>query len=508
MRCYLGIDCGGTATKAALYTPDGTELAVESFDTQVHIPRPGFAERNMDTLRETVYRSIRRVVEKAGVPSEDVVCVACCGHGKGLYLWGKDDRPTRPAILSTDTRASDIVRQWREDGTQERAYRLSFQEVMGCQPVALLNWLRRNEPETLERTQWVFSCKDYVRFCLTGEAWAELTDFSGDNLVNLHTRDYDRELLACFGLEDMIGKLPPLRRTMDVCGGISPQAAEATGLRPGTPVAGGMFDIDACLLAVNAVSESQLCVIAGTWSINEYIRREPVTDGSVRMNSIFCDPDFYLVEESSATSAGNNEWFIRTLMPELRDQLREKNRSIYQACNEMVGSLRPAEFCPIFLPYLFDSNVHPDAKSCFVGMAGHHTRAHLVKGVYEGIVYCHKIHIDRLLRSRAVPVSAIRLAGGVARSPVWSQMFADATGLPVETVDVSETGALGCAIDAAVAVGDFASLWDAAAHMVHVKACYSPDSSLRDVYGARYEVYKSVTAALEPVWPSLVKLME
>lgn len=507
MKCYLGIDCGGTITKAALYTQDGIELAVETCETKMLIPKPGFAERDMDILRESVYQSIRRVICAAGISSADISCIACCGHGKGLYLWGKDGKPVRNAILSADTRAQAYEQRWKTDGTEKSAFQRSLQQVMSCQPVALLNWLQDHEPETLDRTQWIFACKDYVRFTLTNVACAELTDYSGDNFVNLHTRTYDKDLLACFGLEHILDKLPPLCRSTDICGGVTAEAAAATGLLEGTPVAGGMFDIDACLLAVNAVDEARLCVIAGTWSINEYIRRLPIDDGSIKMNSVFCDPDYYLIEESSATSAGNNEWFIRTLFPELREQCEKNNVSVYDLCNEMVESIPAKEFSPIFLPFLFASNVHPQAKSCFIGMCSYHTRAHLIRGVYEGIAYCHNYHIDRLLQSRTTPALCIRLAGGVARSAVWAQMFADITQLPVETVDVNETGTLGCAITAAVAAGNYASLQDAAEQMVRIKARYTPNLLLRAAYRSRYEIYKRIIDALDPIWESLSDLL-
>ena len=71
-------------------------------------------------------------------------------------------------------------------------------------------------------------------------------------------------------------------------------------------------------------------MIAGTWSINEYVRRMPVMDGSVRMNSLFCLPEYYLIEESSPTSAGNNEWFLQQMLPELRQQAAAEGRSIYE----------------------------------------------------------------------------------------------------------------------------------------------------------------------------------
>lgn len=502
MKCYVGIDCGGTVTKAALYTQTGCELGVESVETELFVPAPDYAERNMDAMRDAIFLSIKKLIQRTAVPPSDIACVACCGHGKGLYLWGKDGRPVRNGILSADNRAYAYPVRWRQDGTEEKVFAISLQHIMACQPVALLAWLQDHEPGVIEQTRWIFACKDYVRFCLTGEAHAELTDYSGANLVNLRTRQYDRKLLDCFGLAEIHDKLPPLCRSTDICGHISAEAAEATGLLQTTPVAGGMFDIDACALAVNAAREDRICAIAGTWSINEYIRREPVVDGSVQMNSIFCDPDYYLIEESSATSAGNNEWFIRTMLPELRAQAAE-GRSIYDMCNEMVQSVPPTEFCPIFLPFLFASNVHPSAKSCLVGMTGYHTRRHIVRGIYEGIVFCHKYHIDKLLKSRTSPPESIQLAGGVARSAVWSQMFADVMQLPVETVDVNEAGALGCAITGAVATGAYATLADAAQSMVKARARYLPNAENAAAYMARYALYKRVIAALDPVWDDI-----
>lgn len=507
MKYFMGIDNGGTMTKAALYDSQGREIGVEAVETRLMIPRPGYAERDMDDMRQAIFGAIRQLVQKTAVNPAEIAGVACCGHGKGLYLWGKDGKPVRNGILSTDNRAYEYPVKWKADGTEDRAFELSLQHVMACQPVALLAWLKDNEPGVLERTQWIFECKDYVRFTLTGEARGELTDYSGANLVNLRTREYDPTLLECFGLGEILEKLPPLCKSTDVCGYITAEAAAATGLRQGTPVAGGMFDIDACAIAVNGASEDKICVIAGTWSINEYIRRQPVEDKSIAMNSIFCDPDYYLIEESSPTSAGNNEWFIRTLLPELREEAQAAGNSIYEVCSSLAASIPVGEFCPIFLPFLFASNVHPNAKSCFVGMTSYHTRAHLIRSVYEGVVYCHKYHIDKLLKSRKEPPASIQLAGGVARSEVWSQMFADVMQLPVETIDVNETGGLGCAITAAVAAGEYATLGEAAAKMVKVKARYTPNPEHFAAYGSRYAVYCKVIGALDSVWDDIQALL-
>jgi L-xylulokinase len=312
---FLGVDNGGTLIKAVLFDDHGNEIAGASRRVPVLQPEPGFQERDMEALWKANYEAIAEAVAGSGIPPDRIRGVACAGHGKGLYLWGRSGRPAFPGILSTDARAWEYARRWAEDGTAERVFEKTYQKVLASQPVSLLRWLLDHRPEVIENTQWIFEMKDYIRFRLTGEAFAELTDYSGANLLNLRDRRFDRDLLEEFGLGGVMEKLPPLKLSTDVCGSISAETAALTGLVAGTPVSGGMFDIDACALAVDVTDEKSLCVIAGTWSINEYLSRKPVLNGSIMMNSFSFLPDYFLVEECSPTSAGNNEWFINVFLP-------------------------------------------------------------------------------------------------------------------------------------------------------------------------------------------------
>lgn len=508
MRYYLGLDNGGTTTKAALFTADGREVGVASLSTAMITPVPGFVERDMEEMWQANCAVIAEVLKKTGVPADAVAGVAVCGHGKGLYLWGKDGRPVRNGIISTDNRAYAYPVKWRADGTEAKAFARSCQHVMACQPVALLAWLQDHEPDVFENIQWVFACKDYVRFRLTGEARAELTDYSGSSLLNLNTRDYDDELLALFGLGRVRPALPPLCQSTDICGYITESVAALSGLRAGTPVVGGMFDIDACAIAVGVVDDTNICMIAGTWSINEYLRREPVMDGRVMMNSLFCLPEYFLIEESSPTSAGNNEWFVNRLLPEVKAAAKAAGRSVFAEMDLAVAAIPPQAFVPVFLPFLMASNVHPNAKGSFVGLSTSHTREHMLRSVYEGIAFCHKHHLEKLLATRATPPKCIRLAGGAARSAVWTQMFADIMQLPVETVNVNETGALGCAIATAAAVGDFASLEEAAAHMCSIALAVVPRAENIAVYERKYALYRKTIDCLDGLWDDMQALIE
>ena len=503
MKYYLGVDNGGTTTKAAIFDGNGREKSSASVDTVMLVPRPGFTERDMEEMWEANCRVIQLAIEKAGITGEDISCVSVCGHGKGLYLWGADNCAARNGIISTDNRAWEYVKRWKENGTEQKIFERSCQHIMSSQPVALLAWLRDHEPQTLEKTRWIFACKDYIRFRLTGEAFAERTDYSGSNLINLHTGQYDEKLLKIFGLSECMEKLPPLRYSAEICGRVTKEAARKTGLAEGTPVAGGAFDIDACALAVGITDEKNLCMIAGTWSINEYIRKTPVTDGSVLMNSFFCIPGYYLVEECSPTSAGNSSWFEKNILPDIKKESVRTGRSIYNIMNEWVGEIPANEFCPIYLPFLMGSNVHPNACGSFVGISNFHTRKHLLRSVYEGVAFSHRYHLEKLLKTRMEPFRVIRLAGGAARSSVWAQMFADVMRLPVERVLVKETGAFGCAVISAVACGDYPNMETAVSQMCRLGSRIYPDSERADIYEEKYKLYCKTIELLDGLWDSI-----
>ena len=407
-------------------------------------------------------------------------------------------------VLAVSTKSEALVEAGRTRAALGAARR-EMDEAVNALGFTVYNaWLAHTEePEALEKSQWIFACKDYVRFRLTGEAYAERTDYSGCNLVNLHTGEYDPELLKLFGLSECMDKLPPLRYSTDICGHVTEEAAKKSGLKAGTPVAGGAFDIDACAVAVGVTDEEHLCMIAGTWSINEYIGKAPVTDGSVLMNSFFCLPGYYLIEECSPTSAGNNEWFMKNLLPELREECKKNGTNIYEQMNQWVEEISPEEFCPVYLPFLMASNVHPNACGSFVGISNFHTRKHLLRSVYEGVTFCHRYHLEKLLSTRKEPPKSIRLAGGAARSSMWTQMFADVMKLPVESVQVNETGAFGCALIGAAACGDYKDVGEAADKMCRISEPVLPDPARSAVYDEKYRLYCKTIEALDGLWDSL-----
>lgn len=502
----LGIDNGGTTTKAAVYTTDGREIGVCSTATAAFSTQLGFVERDMEEMWKANCYVIKSVLSTYGIEKNQISCVGICGHGKGLYLWGKDNRPVRNGIISTDTRASEIAHEWKLDGTEDRAYELTYQHIMPCQPAPLLKWLKINEPFAFDNIAWIFGAKDYVRFRLTGEVYGELTDYSGSGLVNLKTKQYDSNLLTMYGLEEIEYALPKLVNSTDICGTVSMEAAKDCGLAAGTPVIAGMFDIDACTLAAGITDSENTCMIAGTWSINCYLSKTPVIDNSVQMNSLFVLPDYYLIEESSPTSAGNLEWFLNNVLTEAGCGEDKDSGLSYEEINSWVDSIPVKEFCPIFLPFVMASNTHINGQAAFVGITLSHTVKHLLRSIYEGVAFSHRYHYDRLKRSRSSSSGVIRLAGGAASSTVWAQMFADVMGTPVEIVSAKETGTLGVSVAAYSAVEQI-PLREAASRMSHISKVLYPDKHNTEVYGKKYSLYLKINKDLYSAW-DYIKIME
>ncbi len=501
MAAYLlGIDNGGTVTKAAIYDTDGNEVAVAGLKSETLFPQPTHIERDMEALWAATVQVIGESIRKARIDPADIACIATTGHGNGLYLADRHGQPVGNGIISTDSRAGGIIRQWYQDGTFQRALPKTCQSVWAGQPVALLAWLRDQQPQTLERTRWIFMCKDFIRYRLTGEVFAELTDYSGTSLINVREARYDPQLLAALGLSGIAEKLPPLRQPAEICGRVTREAAEQTGLKAGTPVAGGLFDITSCAIATGITDPKKLCLIAGTWSINEYISPAPVVSPDLFMTSVYCMPGYWLIMEGSPTSASNLEWFVSQLMGAERRDAQAAGRSVYELCSEMIAPIAAGESDVLFLPFLFGSNAGPNASSCFLGMRGWHTRAHLLRAVYEGVVFSHKTHVDRLMAHYRGRPEAARIAGGAAKSAVWVQMFADALQMPIEITASEELGAMGVAICAGVAAGLFSSFPQAVSRMVKTIKVIEPNPADRGVYEDKYGRYQEHIAALRGVW--------
>jgi L-xylulokinase len=489
----LSIDCGLTATKAAVFDGAGTQLAEASAATPVRV-RGAASEIDMEEQWTLVARLVREALERARSTAGGgaLAGVGVSGHGGGFYPVDAEGRPVRAAFTSMDARAAPVVEAWAREGRSR--YPATRHHPWPGQSLPQLRYLRDTAPAEFARTRWVLGAKDWIVLRLTGEVSTDRTDASNGALIDLGTGRYDPEVLRVFELQELAGKLPHVYESAQVIGRVSARAAAETSLPEGTPVVAGMFDVVACAVGSGALDDRSASIIAGTWNINTaFDGRLLETPPSVK-TSLGPDAGRYAYVESSATSAGNLAWFLSRL-EDLCGGAAGQREALYARINAGVEALPPGAGGVAFLPFIHRAHIAPGADAAFAGLRAEHGVFHMLRAIYEGVAFAHRAHLELLeqgglRRSRAV------LSGGAASSPAWCTIFADVLDRPVETSDASQAGARGTAVAVAVGTGRQGSYAEATAAMVRPGQRYAPDPERAARQREGYARFQDLTARL------------
>ena len=488
---FLGLDAGNTVIKAVIFDGAGRQVAQHAIDGQSSSPEPGHVERDLDELWVNAGTAIQNCIKAAGIKPSSIRGIGCAGHGNGLYLLDRDGAPIL-GVQSLDTRAAGVASELSA-AHGDAFHQLCLQKPWPSQTPTLLAWVKRHRPDIYERAGTALLCKDFLAFRLTGERVSEISDMSGCGLLRLPEGVYDDTLLSLYGLEDARDLLPPLIAPSDIAGRVTKAAAEATGLEPGTPVIGGYFDVVSSALGSGAGLSGDASVIAGTWSINQVFSETPVSDPSIFMVSAF-GPDNFVSIEASATSAANLEWYVREFV-----QRGRHHDDPFGHCNERVGAVSPRLDDPLFHPFLYGSGQGAEFAAGFYGLRGWHGEGHLLRAIFEGVVFEHRRHIG-VLKSAGLGFERAFLSGGGARSPHWPQIFADCLGVPISVTDAAESSALGAAIGVALATGHVGSYAEGIAAMTRTAATVEPNADLRAHYNQRFDAYLSLIKSMRGFW--------
>lgn len=495
----IGIDAGGTMTKAALFDLEGRELGCERRANVMTFPAPGQTERDPDAMWNAACAAIRDLLTSTGTAPDDVAAVSASGYGSGLYVVDRHGDPVRPGIGSTDTRSLSLIAEWQSQGLADACAARLNQRLWPGQSLALLGWLTRHEPGLLDRAHAILFCKDFLRGRLSGTISTDPTDAGISGLLDITTGTYAEDVLDMLGLSGWADRMPLIHPGCSVQGGVTDAAARLTGLRAGTPVVQGLLDVAASSLASGVTNEGQLSVVAGTFSINSTVHRRPRTSTLPFLQCAFPAGDSYLATEGAATSASNFEWFCKQLLTAEGLGGTGSGHAVYDLCNGLVHAAMAGSNGILFFPFLFGGP--GGAPAGLLGMRADHALGDVLRGIYEGIAFAHRWDIDVLLSGAdAAKPSVARLAGGASRSPIWGQIFADTLALPVETMEGSEMGAKGVAIASAVAIGAYPDVKTAVAAMARTAKRVEPSPVRVEELARKYERYAAVHRALVPSW--------
>lgn len=504
MPLLLGIDNGLTVTKAVIFDETGRVLATARRRVAQSMPEPRHVERDMDDLWTQTAAAIAEAVAACGRPASDIAAIAATAHGDGLYLLDQSARPLGPGILSLDSRAGALAESWATDGTADLALSRTGQMPHASAPSAILGWIRDNDPDRFARIGHVLACKDWLTYCLTGRIGTDLTEAS-TSFTDVGTQGFAPDILPIFGLSSLEQALPQIALPDQIVGQVTEAAARLTGLRAGTPVVAGLHDVTASALGAGGYGRGTVAIVAGTYSINETVTTEPRVD-----QRWFCRNGLRRGEWNamsiSPASAANYDWFLDTLCGSDRAVAEAQGGSFHsQIISEIEAAMaRPSS--AIFHPFLFGSPHGANASAGFLGLHGWHDRGQMLRAVIEGIAFNHRHHVDAL-RGGFAPQTA-RLTGGISRSPVFAQLFADVLNMPVSVSDTDEAAAWGAALCAGSGIGLFDRPEDDPRDMADRIETYHPDRQRAKKLSRRYNVFNEIIEALSPVWPKLEALAE
>jgi xylulokinase len=395
----------------------------------------------------------------------------------------------RPAILWNDQRTAAECDEIRSTIGPERLIAITGNDAITGFTAPKLLWVRRHAPDIWSRLAHVLLPKDYLRYRLTGGYAMDKADGSGTLLFDLASRTWSQDLLAELGMNP--GWFPPTFEGPEVTGSLTPEAAEVTGLRAGTPVVAGGGDQSANGVGVGVVEAGSMALSLGTSGVIFAATDRPIHEPNGRVHA-FCHavPGRWHLMSVMLSAAGSLRWFRDSLAP--GEDFGELAAS--------AGAVEAAADGLFFLPYLSGERspyADPLARGAFVGLALRHDRRHMVRAVLEGVAFGLRDGLALMLAAGVARPPQIRASGGGLSSPVWTQILADILEAELVTTSTTEGAAYGAALLAAVGVGWFVDV-PAAASLVRISPVAHPlptGSTYADAYVAYRELYPALAPA-------------
>ncbi|MBV9286342.1 MAG: xylulokinase [Hyphomicrobiales bacterium] len=430
---YLGFDCGTSGLKALLMDESGAPIASAARTYAPDRPKPGWSEQDPDVWRTAMAGAIADLARSAAQALGAVRAVGFSGQMHGAVLLDRSDRPTRPAILHNDGRAA-------EEAAELGSAHPKLAQVVGVKPMAgfvgpKLLWLKRHEPDTRRRIDCVLCPKDYLRLTLTGERATDMSDAAGTWLLNEAARGWSREAIsACEAEWDWA---PPLFEASAAAGRIRPAAADELGLPRGAVVAAGGGDAAVGAVGLGAISPGEAFISLGT-ATQLIVATDRYLSAPEKLVHSFAHalPARWYAMAAMLNGAGALAFAGRLLKAEPAALEREAAE----------GYEGPARL--LFLPYLSGERTpldDPQARGVLFGMSEATSRADVARAVMEGVALTLAEARDCLAAAGA-RFERIGLIGGGAKSALWTEMIAAATGLTVVRMHGGESGpALGAA---------------------------------------------------------------
>ncbi|MBR4175374.1 MAG: xylulokinase [Lachnospiraceae bacterium] len=487
---YIGVDLGTSAVKLLLMEASGKIVNIVSKEYPLSFPNPGWSEQNPEDWWTQVKAGIKELI--AGSDASQVAGISFGGQMHGLVILDENDQVIRPAILWNDGRTVKecdyLNNEIGKDKLSEYTANISF---TGFTAPKIL-WVKANEPDNFARIKKIMLPKDFIAYKLSGVHCTDVSDASGMLLFDVKNRTWSDEMLKICDVKKE--QLPQIFESYEKVGNLLPEVAKELGLPEDCLVAAGAGDNAAAAVGTGTVGDGACNISLGT-SGTIFISSDKfgVDDNNALHSFDHADGTYHLMG-CMLSAASCNKWWME-------DILGTTEYALEQNGIEDLGKNHV-----FFLPYLMgERSPHndPNARGTFIGMTMDTSRRDMTQAILEGVAFALRDSLE-VARSLGVDIKKTRICGGGAKSPLWKKMIANIMNLEVEVIKSEEGPALGGAMLAAVAKGEYASVKAAADAIVEVVDVVKPEAELVARYEERYQKFRAIYPALKPVYAQIV----
>ena len=483
---YVGIDLGTSAVKLLLMDGEGKIQKIVSREYPLYFPHPGWSEQKPEDWYEQVMDGMKELIAEAD--KNQIAGISFGGQMHGLVILDKEDEVIRPAILWNDGRTYEecdyLNNVIGKEKLSEYTANISF---TGFTAPKIL-WVKNKEPENFKRIAKIMLPKDYIAYKLTGVNCTDVSDASGMLLMDVKNRRWSKEMCEICGISEEM--LPKLYESYECVGTVKPEIARELGIPETVKVAAGAGDNAAAAVGTGTVGDGMCNISLGT-SGTIFISSEKFgVDKNNALHAFAHADGHYHLMGCMLSAASCNKWWMDEII----------GTSDYGAEQKKIGAL--GENHVYFLPYLMGERSphnNPNARGTFIGMTMDTTRADMTQAVLEGVAFALRDSFE-VAKSLGIKIERTKICGGGAKSPLWKKMIANILNLKVDVIESEEGPALGGAMLAAVACGEYKNVEEAAAKIVRIVDTVEPEEELVKKYDERYQQFRQIYPACKPLF--------
>ena len=472
----LTIDVGTMSIRAILYDDTGAMVHESSHEYHATFRPPGLVEQDAADWRNGLFDVLTGAGEYIQTHDIDVLAIAVTSQRASVIPVDATGHALHPAVTWQDKRSAPQAEQL--------VGRLGFAglyERTGLRPnpyfsAPKMMWFAQERPDLYRSAAKLVGVQDYVVSLLTGEFVTDWTQAARTMLLDIHTFDWDDEIIEAAGLSR--SKLPNLVPPGGVGGALVRGMAQLTHLREGLPVVVAGGDQQCAALALNVIRPGHAEANTGTGSFAIAHAETPVLHPEQRvLCSASAMPGKWITEAGIFNSGAIYRWF--------RDELSGGTAPSYQALNDAAAASPVGANGVVMLPH-FEGSAAPNwntyAKGTFFNLSIGTSQGDMCRSILEGIALEITENL-RLMEGLIGGIVQLSVAGGMARSDLFNQIQADALGRTVVRYENSEATSLGAVMSAMVTLGMVDSYQEAFDRLVPPRAVtYVPDEHAHAIY--------------------------